>query len=254
MPRIARNVPPDSITHLLSRGVERRPIFKKAEDYFVFLALMKDAFKAHAIDVLNYVLMPNHFHIQALVGATPVGEAMHQLLTRYSVYFNSAYERVGHLFQSRYKSFLCRDDAYLVQLPVYLSRNPTRAGLVARPQDWEWSGHNELVSGKWRYIDLSRLEEVAGMPAEDWRAAYLELIGRVTPPLAMNATLDDLLDIAAQNCGISLRDLRDGHQGAPFTLAKRQLAKEAAKRGHLQTEIAAFLGCSPAAVAQLLRD
>lgn len=213
---------------------------------------MRDAFKAHALSILNYALMPNHFHIQALTGDVPVGVAMHQLLTRYSLYYNRVYERVGHLFQNRFKSFLCRDDAYMVQLPVYLSRNPVRAKLVVRPEDWEWSGHNELASGKTRFLDLSRLAEVTGWAADEWRASYLELIARGVPQPRPDSNLEELLDIAAQHSGISLKDLQEGCHGAPFTAARRLFAHEALKRGHLKVDIASVLDCVPSAISAFL--
>lgn len=242
MPRDARDLPPNSASHLISRGVERRNIFLRAEDHLFFLSQMREVFDACRIGVLNFVLMPNHFHIQALSGTTPVGVAMQRLLTRYALYFNRAYERVGHLFQNRFKSFEVRDDAYLVQLPVYISRNPSRAGLVARPQDWEWSGHNELVSGKTRYLDLSRLEEVTGMTAQRWRESYLDLMGRGESTPAAEATLDDILEHAALKAGISARDLRAGARGAPFTNARRFFARESVLRGFLRVNVAQTLG------------
>jgi REP element-mobilizing transposase RayT len=215
---------------------------------------MRDSFREHAVSVLNYALMPNHFHIQAIVGPRPLGRAMHQLETRYSIYFNKQYGRSGPLFQGRYKSFLCRDDAYLVQLPVYLSRNPIRAGLVRRPEDWEWSGHNELVSGRQRYLDPSRLEEVTGMTADDWRAEYLALMVKGLPIATASATLDELLDVSAQISGVSLHDLQEGMRGPCFSKARRHFAREALKRGFLQTDIADALGCAPSTVAFILAD
>src|SRR5688572_29629382 len=119
MPRTARDLPADSVSHLIDRGVERRPIFLRDEDYRFFLAQMREAFITYGVGILNYVLMPNHFHIQIISGGTPVGIAMHVLLTRYALYFNRVHRRVGHLFQNRFKSFQVRDDAYLMQLPVY---------------------------------------------------------------------------------------------------------------------------------------
>lgn len=254
MPRDARDLPPNSVSHLIDRGVERRNIFLRPKDYLFFLSQMREVFDAYRVAVLNFVLMPNHFHIQALSGLLPVGNAMQKLLTRYALYFNREYERVGHLFQNRFKSYEVRDEDYLVQLPVYISRNPTRAGLVTRPQDWEWSGHNELASGKTRYLDLSRLEEVTGMPADEWREDYLEHIGREVTPPGAGATLEDVLRLAAIQAGISARDLRAGAKGAPYTMARRLVAREAVTRGCLRVNIAEVLGCAPSAVTRLLED
>jgi putative transposase len=252
MPRYARDLPADSVTHIIDRGVERRRIFIRDEDSLFFLAQMREVFLAYGIGVLNYVLMPNHFHIQAISGGAPVGVAMQLLLTRYALYFNRVYERVGHLFQNRFKSFQVRDDAYLVQLPVYITRNPLRAGLVARVEDWEWSGHHELVSGRQRYLDLSRLEEVSGMSSQAWRDSYLELVKQGQTAPSPSATLDELLEHFATLKGISGRDLVAGEKGEPFTAARRLFVREAVRRGHTRVDAADALGCTKAAVTQLL--
>lgn len=252
MPRCARDLPPDSVSHLVDRGVERRPIFRRDEDNRFFLTQMREVFTTYGVGILNYVLMPNHFHIQAISGGTPVGIAMQVLLTRYALYFNRVYGRVGHLFQNRFKSFQVRDDAYLVQLPVYITRNPQRAGLVCRPQDWEWSGHNELVSGRQRFLNLERIEEVAGIPAEVWRRSYLDLVGQAEAPPPPEASLDELIEYAAILSGVSGKDVIAGERGGPFTNARRLFLREAVRRGIPRVDAADALGCTKGAVTQLL--
>lgn len=253
MPRNARELPPESASHLLNRGVERRDIYLRDADYHFFLSQMKEVFSSYGVAVLDFALMPNHFHIQALTGKVPIGVAMQKLLTRFALYFNRQYERVGHLFQNRFKSFEVRDDAYLVQLPVYISRNPVKAGLVAKPEQWEWSGHNELVSGKKRFLDLSRLEAVTGMPGEQWRESYLELMKRGAPTLSETPGLDEIVEYAAVLAGISGKDLSDGLRGEPFTKARRMVAREATRHGFTQADIADALGISRPSLGELLR-
>lgn len=244
----------DSVAHILSRGVERRTIFMSDADYHFFLTQMKEVFDSHGVGILNFALMPNHFHIEPLTGNSPIGVPMQKLLTRFALYFNSKYERVGHLFQNRFKSFEVRDDSYLVQLPVYLTNNPVRARLVERPEQWEWSGHNEIVSGKQRILDLSRLGEVTGMSAEEWRESYLELVTRGNPIPPDRAALDSIIEFASFGAGISARDVLQGCKGKPFTRARRTFAREARRRNFTQSSIAEFLGISSASVSELLRD
>lgn len=253
MPRTARDLPPDSATHLIARGVERRSIFLRAEDHLFFLSQMKSVFDQYAVSVLNYMLMPNHFHIEALTGSVPIGIPMQKLLTRYALYFNRVYERVGHLFENRFKSFEVGDEAYLVQLAVYISRNPVKAGLVDKPERWEWSGHNEIVSGKNRYLDFSRLEAAAGMKPERWKESYLRLLGRGDPTLAASPSIDEIIEFAALMSGISGKDLCNGQRGQAFSDARRIVAKEAAQRNYPQVDVAKALGISAPALAELLR-
>lgn len=254
MPRNARELPPDSASHLLSRGVERRNIFLQTADYHFFLSQMKEVFDSYEVGVLDFALMPNHFHIQALTGKVPIGVPMQKLLTRFALYFNRQYERVGHLFQNRFKSFEVRDDAYLVQLPAYISRNPVKAGLVLKPEQWEWSGHNEIVSGKKRFLDFSRLEAVTGMPMGQWRGSYLELMARGAPALGANPDLDEIIEYGAVLTGISGKDLSNGLRGDPFTKARRLVAREAMKRGFVQVDIAEALSIRRSSLGELLRS
>lgn len=253
MPRKVRDLLPDSVHHVISRGVERRSIFQKAEDYAFFLTQAREAFELAGIALLNYVLMPNHFHFQLILGPTPLGEAMQQLLTRHSLYFNRSYGRVGHLFQGRYKQFECADDDYLVDLPVYISKNPTRARLASNAAEWEWSGHNELVSGRRRYLNIAALDRLGGISAERWRAAYLERFAHGDPVLPTAPDLSQILRRAALLKGVPESGLRAGHQGPAYIGAKSVFIDEAFHHGYTQQDVAEALGCSTQAVKYLRR-
>ena len=92
--------------------------------------------------------MPNHFHLLVRTGKEPLARSMRRLMTGYAINFNLRHKRRGHLFQNRYKSIVCQEDLYLLELTRYIHLNPLRAGLV---QDLEalgrypWSGHSALM-------------------------------------------------------------------------------------------------------------
>ena len=98
--------------------------------------------------VYAWALMPNHFHILARTGRQPLSASMRRLLTGYVVNFNRRHRRAGHLFQNRYKSIVCEEDPYLLELTRYIHLNPLRAGLVddlAALNRYPWAGHSALM-------------------------------------------------------------------------------------------------------------
>jgi hypothetical protein len=84
---------------------------------------------------------------------------MRRLLTGYAVYFNRRYQRSGYLYQNRYKSILCQEDAYLLELIRYVHLNPLRAGIVKDIEslaEYNWSGHSVILGrqiAKWQSVD-----------------------------------------------------------------------------------------------------
>ncbi len=100
--------------------------------------------------------MPNHFHLLLKTGIIPISTVMKRLLTGYAMHYNRRHKRYGHLFQNRYKSILCQEDSYLLELMRYVHLNPFRAKLVSDLKelgDHLYSGRNVLmgrVTAEWR--------------------------------------------------------------------------------------------------------
>lgn len=97
-------------------GIERTKIFGKQIDREDFLARLADLCLQENLAVYGWALMSNHFHILAGTGNQPLSTSMRRLLTGYVVNFNKRHRRAGHLFQNRYKSIVCEDDPYLLEL------------------------------------------------------------------------------------------------------------------------------------------
>ena len=130
---------PGALYHLMSRGNERKKIFRDTSDRIRFLRILEDYHERYGILVHSYVLMDNHYH---LVMETPQGnllKVMHGLNGGYTGYFNRKYQRSGHLFQGRYKGILIEKDAYLLELSRYVHLNPVRASIVQDPWQYRWS-------------------------------------------------------------------------------------------------------------------
>ena len=95
-----------------------------------------------------WVFMTNHIHLLLKTGLSSIATVMRRLLTGYAVTFNRRHRRYGHLFQNRYKSFLCEEEAYLKELVRYIHLNPLRAKVVKDLKDldeYRWCGHSALM-------------------------------------------------------------------------------------------------------------
>jgi len=130
MPRKARIDAPGALHHIVIRGIERKLIFQNQRDYNDFLNRMGNILKESSTSCFAWALMPNHVHLLLRTGLSSISTVMRRLLTGYAVSFNRRHKRYGHLFQNRYKSFLCEEDPYLLELVRYINLNPLRAGIV----------------------------------------------------------------------------------------------------------------------------
>ncbi len=125
--------------HLYNRGVEKRDIFLDEQDYAVFLNYLKKYLDpelgsdplwklkslAHEIDLITFCLMPNHFHLLAKqITRNGITKLMRAVCTNYVMYFNKKYNRVGTLFQGKYKGVIIDNDNYLLHLSRYIHLNP----------------------------------------------------------------------------------------------------------------------------------
>ena len=139
MARLARVVAPGYPHHLTQRGNRRQKTFFTPDDYRAYLELMAEWCGRCGVAVWAYCLMPNHVHLIAVPESADglrraVGEA-HRRYTR-RVNFRQGWR--GHLWQGRFASFVL-DEPYLLACARYVERNPVRAGLCRRAQDYPWS-------------------------------------------------------------------------------------------------------------------
>ncbi len=131
MPRQSRIDAPGALHHIIGRGIARQAIFSDEVDYYSFLERLGKLLTESGTRCFAWALIPNHFHLLLRTGNIPISTLMKKLLTGYAVNFNRRHHRVGHLFQNRYKSILCQEDTYLLELVRYIHLNPLRAKLVA---------------------------------------------------------------------------------------------------------------------------
>ena len=176
MPRKARIDAPGALQHIICRGIERRKIFKDDADKNHFVARLGRVISETQTPCYSWALIDNHFHLLLKTGNVPIATLMRKLLTGYAVSFNLRHKRTGHLFQNRYKSILCQEEAYLLELVRYIHLNPLRAGLVNSMHQldrYRYCGHSTLM-GKRNYDwqDTRYVLSLFGKRASSARKGY----------------------------------------------------------------------------------
>ena len=140
MPRGARDALGGYCYHVLNRGNGRRTVFRKDGDFAAFRKLLREAGERVDVRLLAYCLMPNHFHLALWPRRDgDLSAYMMWLTTAHVRRYHQHYHSSGHVWQGRYRSFPIQEDDHLLTVHRYIERNPVRAGLVKRAQDWLWS-------------------------------------------------------------------------------------------------------------------
>jgi putative transposase len=174
MPRSARIDIDGLLQHVMVRGIEKRDIFHCDSDRLDFLGRFSRLLLKTKTDCLAWALLPNHAHMLLRPNHSKLSGLMRCLLTGYVVVFNHRHGRTGHLFQNRYKSIVCEEDSYLLELVRYIHLNPLRAGIVSSMRSldtFRWSGHSVLM-GKGVFAGQST-DEVLNM-FDDSRLAAIK--------------------------------------------------------------------------------
>ena len=159
MPRQARIDAPGALHHIIARGIDRQRIFKDDADRDSFLDRLGNILSETQTACFAWALIPNHFHLLLRTGTAAISSVMRRLLTGYAVSYNFRHRRHGHLFQNRYKSILCQEDTYLLELVRYIHLNPLRAANVKDLKalnNYPYCGHSFILGNNtndWQDID-----------------------------------------------------------------------------------------------------
>lgn len=154
MPRKARARSSTGIYHCILRGVDKRDIFLDDQDRFKFINELKDAKEKYGYELYAYCLMDNHVHMLIKENKVDISKIMHNVVLRYSIYFNLKYERVGHLFQNRYVSKPVETERYLLTVQRYIHQNPPYM------ETYKWSSYKEYVTNRREIVDTKFILEL----------------------------------------------------------------------------------------------
>lgn len=130
-----------ALYHITSRGNARENIYSEDSDRDYFLNLLNKTNIRHGWICHAYCLMSNHYHLLIETHRPTLSKGMKYLNGSYTQFYNFNHQRVGHIFQGRYKSILIEKEAYFLELSRYIVLNPVRAGMVRSAVDWPWSSY-----------------------------------------------------------------------------------------------------------------
>lgn len=245
---------PGALFHVTARGNERHALFRDDADRREYLDRIARCRERFRFELLAYCLMTNHVHLAIRTGRQPLSRIIWRLHSTYAEWFNHRHDRVGHLFQGRYKAFLVRDDRHLHALVRYIHRNPVEARIARRASDYPWSSDRCLRHGRgpaWLDVDplLALLDESRRMamrryvelvdgsgdepPAEmspgplaDPAPLPLVLVRQPAPPdpVLSAIPLDQILEIVARDGGLTLEDLLGRRRGGDVAAARCRAA------------------------------
>lgn len=186
----------DAYYHVYNRGNSKQDIFLGSQDYSIYMNRLGRYAIKHAVSLVCYCLMPNHVHLLVRQNSnTPIYKFISSLHTSYSMYFNKKYNRVGHLFQDRFKQVQVISDEYLLHLSRYLHLNPVKEGLVERPEDYRWSSFKEyIMDSKYNFcqkgIVLGYSSQRSTNPQKSYKEFTYSYVDRGEDKLTPDLTMD----------------------------------------------------------------
>ena len=182
MPRAGRLHICGGLYHVIGRGLERRKVFNQGVDKLDFLDRLGSNLSRYHCQCIAWALMSNHYHLLIRTGADPLSRMMQALLGGYATSYNKRYGRSGYLFQNRFKSILCDEENYFLELVRYIHLNPLKADMVKDFNSlsyYPWTGHAGILGHKpypWHNVDEVLVK--FGTKFSSSRKAYLDFVKR----------------------------------------------------------------------------
>ncbi len=132
--------------HIMLRGNERKKIFLDDGDRHHFIDILLKKKNETQLLIYAYCLMDNHIHLVVRDAQNEISNIMKGIATSFAMYFNAKYDRVGHVFQNRFKSEPVEDDRYLMSVIRYVHNNPVKAMVVIKPDQYNWSSYRSYIN------------------------------------------------------------------------------------------------------------
>ena len=266
--------------HVTSRGDRREPIFIDDDDRRAFLDVLGQALARFDAAVLAYCLMGNHYHLVLTTHGANLSALMHQLNGVYTQRFNRRHDKVGHVFQGRFKAILVDRDTYLLEVCRYVELNPVRAKMVSAPAVWPWSSYRAntgaMPAPVW--LDVAALHgyllgsQGRAVASTSGATAYAEMVASAADaPLWERALRHQIflgdnafvaqMQARAKPVGLTAREVPRPQRSRPLSLeqwlaswaTRGEAFRQAHTRGGMtMSAIAADQGLSVARVSQLI--
>ncbi|MFA5576689.1 MAG: transposase [Tissierellaceae bacterium] len=256
MPRRPRVVSNTGIYHVMVRGINKMDIFKtpgEKEKYLDTLARMKEEGE---YSLYGYCIMDNHAHLLIKEEEDTIDRIMKRIGVSYAYYYNKKYERIGPLFQGRYRSERVESEDYLLACLRYIHNNPVKANVTAAPAAYPWSSYNSYISRYLKEGDIISREFILDIISEDRPKAIKQLI-EYTKLYDDYVFLDDepdkdhkeIIDNILSKYNLELRELRTMKHREMRDMLIRKIVRDT---GLSARELSSITGISRATIGRVL--
>lgn len=265
---------PGAFYHIIVRGNQRQNIFHEDADRVEYIKRLKRYKHKCGFILYAYVLMSNHVHLLLETPKEPIARIMQMINFTYTQYYNKKYNKVGHLFQGRYKSYLCDKDSYLLGLVRYIHKNPVRAGLVKTPDEYPWSSQGEYVNGIGKLVEteqvLRSFSEKTGIARKKYREfmdetgeeqgsiyyktteqqivgdeRFIDKVGRQLKreekPLS-KITINEIVQAVEEVTGLGLSEMNSPKRNQDLRIARGVLVAIARRAGYSLKDLQSVIG------------
>ena len=148
MPRKARIISQTNVYHIILRGINKQIIFEEEEDFQYFVSILSKCKEICEYKIYAYCLMNNHIHLLMKKGTEPLAKIFKRICDRYVYWYNRKYNRIGPLFQDRFRSEPVETEEYFLTVVRYILQNPVKAGMVSSVNQYKWCNYAAFYSEK----------------------------------------------------------------------------------------------------------
>ncbi|MFZ5631359.1 MAG: REP-associated tyrosine transposase [Bacillota bacterium] len=248
MPRQCRCLSSSKVYHIMVRGNEKKSIFRDDEDRLKFIDIIRDKKKNNECLIYAFCLMDNHAHLVIKEETDSISRIMKRINTSYAYYFNNKYDRVGHVFQDRFKSEEIETEKHLLAAIRYIHNNPVKAKIAKEPSEFPWSSYNSYISRD-NYDSIISKDEILSFFSKDVDTAknlFIQHSMKKAEEIFIDYNEDDAT-INKYNASSFLegflREKGCQHIGLLNNNLKKELVLQLKKKSNLSTrQIAAILG------------
>ena len=217
--------------HIINRGVEGRDVFLEKEDFIKFLEICEEYSKVFGFEIYSFCLMKNHYHLLIKTIDNNISQIMKHINMKYTIYFNKKYNRIGPLWQGRFKSFYVADGNYLSSLIKYIEFNPLKANIACKIGEYPFA----MSSKKYLFSMLN-----------------FELMEKID---FKELTTEDILNVEKIRKS-EVKEISKGKNKKGLDYFFSNFNKEVAvikalKEGYKQSDIAKFLNLSIVSISRL---
>ncbi len=260
-----------ALYHVIVRGNNKAHIFEKEEEKENYTDIIKLYKKKYHFLVYAYCIMDNHAHLLIEVGDIKLSKVMQSIQQVYTQGYNKKHGRTGHVFEQRYKAFLCDKDNYLLELVRYIHQNPVKAN-IPKAITYKWSSHNEYI-GQPDFTDtgfvLSLFSEKKSMAIKRY-LEFMNLFGEIDDSIyardepVMNERYDTMSKSIKIACNLFWEKVQKYYNINLDDFKKIKLTKEERKRRATllflskeityisNKELSELFGLTPSAITKIL--